>query len=46
MFEVAQVSGLITILIITPKITSYFDHLMLMWTKLKAKHLIDLEMLN
>lgn len=46
MFEVAQVSGLITIIIITPKVTSYFDYLMLMWNKLKAKHLIDSEMLN
>lgn len=44
MFEVAQVSGLITIIIITPKITSYFDHFMLMRKKLKAKHLIDLKM--
>lgn len=46
MFEVAQVSGLITIIIITPKITSYFDHLMVMCKKLKAKHLIDLKTLN
>lgn len=46
MFEVVQVSGLIKIIIITLKITSYFEYLRLICSKLKAKHLIDLEMLN